>query len=266
MRSRRNDDLSSFELLLDTMCNTFGGIVFIALLLSILSQSIEITTQSDINTQFHTPKTDLYKKIEKVRLNLSLKDEQEHLEKSIRKNFDGIESVKKDIKTIEKDIEHLNKSIASSKKLQTRKLRMPKLHPTNKSPVFIAIKHGRFYAITNIAYSITNLLSDEWGNSVRGYDTSDIFIREYQNITTIELISGRGQVIENRAELSGKIQQAVLNINPAKEFITFAVYPDSFAEFNYVKEIFINKGFDYNWFIIKNNLSLVKGAGKVHAQ
>lgn len=34
--SRRKSEDSSLELLLDTMCNTFGGVMFIAILLSVM--------------------------------------------------------------------------------------------------------------------------------------------------------------------------------------------------------------------------------------
>jgi hypothetical protein len=40
MRKHATEHGSSFDMLLDTMCNTFGGIVFIALLLAILSGSV----------------------------------------------------------------------------------------------------------------------------------------------------------------------------------------------------------------------------------
>lgn len=262
MKSRRNDDLSSFELLLDTMCNTFGGIVFIALLITILSESV------DNHAVQATAKSDIEQKIEQVKRAVTLKDEQEKIEQDIKEHLYSIESAKNKIKALEKKIDNLNKEIAKSKtaKRKERQLRLPRLHMVDKSPVFIAVRHGRFYAVTNISYSIANLSSNLWGSSARGYDDSDVFIREDRDVVIIDLLPTKGQIIERGAENFGKMQQALLNINPAKEFINFAVYPDSFAEFNYVKEMFINRGFDYNWSIIKQNLSLVKGIGQAHAQ
>ncbi|MBF0376822.1 MAG: hypothetical protein HQK72_05015 [Desulfamplus sp.] len=263
MRSRRNDDFSSFELLLDTMCNTFGGIVFIALLLTLLAQSIEIKSDSkDLNSN----------KIEQINnknSNDSNPIQQIHqIKEKIQTNTEIIALSKENIKALEQEIEVLNQEILNSEKIknQERELRLPKLHKIDKSPVFIAIRYGKFYAITNVSHSITNISSEKWGNSGRGYDSSEIFINEYNNITNIELLSGRGQIIKKGAEKSGKLQQALLNINNQKEFINFAVFPDSFSEFNYVKELFINRGFDYNWFIIKKQLSLVKGVGQIHVQ
>ncbi|MBF0242460.1 MAG: hypothetical protein HQK64_08270 [Desulfamplus sp.] len=269
MKSRRNEDLSSFELLLDTMCNTFGGIVFIALLLTLLSQYIEIDTKSDSYPLTHqksiTPNRAL-KKLEEVKLSISLQDRQEELKNQIQEDFNRIESAKKDIQHLEQEVDRLTQKVTESEKAELRTLRVPKLHKIDKSPIFIAIKGGRFYTITNISYAITEISSKEWGSSARGYDRSDIFIREQSGRVDIEPLSAKGQIIEKGAENIGKLQQAILNINPTKEFINFAVYPDSFDEFNYVKEIFIKRGFDYNWFIINDKLSLVKGSGESHAQ
>jgi hypothetical protein len=51
MRRRRSEIPSSLELLLDTMCNTFGGIVFMAILLAVLLPRTLVTTQADPRTQ-----------------------------------------------------------------------------------------------------------------------------------------------------------------------------------------------------------------------
>ncbi len=51
------------------------------------------------------------------------------------------------------------------------------------------------------------------------------------------------------AENSGKLNAALKNLNPSHEYILFCVYKDSFAEFNHVKKLFVDKGFDYNWII-----------------
>ncbi len=45
MRTRRHRDDSSLELLLDTVCNAFGGIIFVALLLALLAKSTRTDVQ-----------------------------------------------------------------------------------------------------------------------------------------------------------------------------------------------------------------------------
>ncbi|MBF0468852.1 MAG: hypothetical protein HQK61_08210 [Desulfamplus sp.] len=286
-RSIKDDDSGSFELLLDTMCNTFGGIVFIALLLSLLSQSAEINNLSSIsdhsgtnysgsnlslkddlnnNTDSDSSIKELLKKVEQVKSDISAKERKNQLENQIKIDQRRSASTQESIKSLEKEVVRLKQEIASSQKPRQRELRLPRLHKIEKSPVFIAIRQGRFYTITDVSYSIADLLSGSWGNSGRGYDASDNFIREYNNVIYIEPLAGKGQTIRKGSENMGKILQAISNINPQKEFVTFAVYPDSFSEFNYVKNIFIDRGFDYNWFIIKDRLSLAKGSGALQAQ
>ncbi|MBF0234363.1 MAG: hypothetical protein HQK65_15185, partial [Desulfamplus sp.] len=276
-RSIKDDDSGSFELLLDTMCNTFGGIVFIALLLSLLSQATEINNLSNISdysvsnlslsdslkkeTDSDSSVKELLKKVEQVKSDISAKDRKNQLENQIRIDHQSLESTEASIKILEKEVARLRQEVASSQKPRQRELRLPRLHKIEKSPVFIAIRQGRFYTITNVSYSIADLSSSSWGNSRRGYDVSDNFVREYNDVVTIEPLAGKGQTIRKGSENTGKILQTISNINPQKEFVTFAVYPDSFYEFNYVKNIFIDRGFDYNWFIIKDRLSLVKGSG-----
>lgn len=265
-RNRLGSDPGSFDLLLDTMCNTFGGIVFIALLLSILSQSLEIKKEYDIaeNQPPDILKKAIQKKVEQVKFNISLEEEIEQLVKNIRTDRQLLVSAKESIKDLENRVRVLNQEITASEKQKQRELRLPKLHLIKKTPVFFAIRQDKFYAITDIAYAIADVSKNT--RIDRGYDTSDVFVRKYKNVINIEPLSGKGQEIIKGAENTGKIHQAILNINPAKEFIAFAVYPDSFAGFNYVKNIFVKRGFDYNWFIITDQLSIVKGSGQVHAQ
>lgn len=266
VRGSDDDGSGSFELLLDTMCNTFGGIVFIALLLTILSQSVEIKTESDINKEApaNIEQRALLKRVEQVKQKISLKEQQEQLTRQILVQNQLLASSKESLKALEQYRDQMVAEIAASESLQQRELRLPRLHPIKKSPVFLAISQGRIYCITDISYAVASGSNSSWGR--RGYDSSDVFISEYQNRTTIELLAGRGEMVKKGAEKRGKFHQALSNINKEREFITFAVYPDSFAQFNYVKEIFIDRGFDYNWFIIKDRLSLVKGGGEIHAQ
>ncbi|MFG0262330.1 MAG: hypothetical protein ACF788_08060, partial [Novipirellula sp. JB048] len=53
MRSQR-DTTSSFDLFLDTICNTFGGIVFLAILLAIMIQNQSIVKSVDNEGEYAT--------------------------------------------------------------------------------------------------------------------------------------------------------------------------------------------------------------------
>lgn len=259
MRKYRQDDLTSFELLLDTMCNTFGGIVFIALLLTILSQAIgnsntentpveprpepEInTSQSEIqglrdqSNELTTLRNDL-----EARLNNSLMD---------------IALTKDKIERQGSELERLTEAVDHEKKMRERPLRLPRLHAISKVPVFLAIQHGKFYAINDVSTSY---------NRHRVYDRSDIGVRESGGDTAIDTLPGRGQVIKEGAEKFGKLKQAITNINPQNEFVSFAVDRNSFAEFIYVKNLFIQQGFDYHWVVQEGTIHITKTSGTLKA-
>ena len=74
---------------------------------------------------------------------------------------------------------------------------------------------------------------------------------KYGNRITIDPIQEKGQIIEPGAEKTGNFGKALDNIDPLREFICFAVFPDSFGEFNEIKSIFLGHGYDYNWLIIR---------------
>ena len=68
MRKRRNtEDDSSLELLLDTMCNTFGGVMFIAIMLFVIISNL---VQAQVTTPVQDP-VELYRKIESLRMVLN---------------------------------------------------------------------------------------------------------------------------------------------------------------------------------------------------
>ena len=68
MRKRRNtEDDSSLELLLDTMCNTFGGVMFIAIMLFVIISNL---VQAQVTTPVQDP-VELYRKIESLRIVLN---------------------------------------------------------------------------------------------------------------------------------------------------------------------------------------------------
>lgn len=275
MRNRRNEDLSSFDLLLDTMCNTFGGIVFIALLLIILAQAIEVNHPEDAHISppalsslpssvegiTKLPEEELAKalsgliyKMGQLRQDVSLQARKAQLLKILGADKRRMAATEVNIKVLKKKVEELSREVEVIENQKKRTFRLPRLHTIEKQPVFIALKHKKLYFISDLSHKFSGR---------RRYDMSDIRVRKSKNRITIEPIPGRGRVIEQGMGVgrSAGLGQALTNINPDREFISFAVFPDSFGEFNQIKDIFLEHGFDYNWLIIKDKFSIVRGKG-----
>ena len=160
---------------------------------------------------------------------------------------------------LQTEIRSVETKVEKARERGKRTLRMPMLHRIEKRTVFLAVHDGKFYAVSDVG-------RPRQGGR-RGYDRSDVSVKKTRTGgTLIEVRPGGGQPMTENAEKTGKIAQALENIDPEREFVNFAVSTDSFGEFNHVKTIFIRAGFDYNWVVIRDGIFSIVGAGAVHAQ
>ncbi|SLM29940.1 hypothetical protein MTBBW1_2030030 [Desulfamplus magnetovallimortis] len=280
MKSRRDTQLDSFELLLDTMCNTFGGIVFIALLIVILSQAVDATHPDNTEEQQPSPaassfETSLASRVallpeserknrlipiidnmETLQQSMGLNAKQINISNALGEERKRIKAIKSKVDTLEKEMDSINREIDSLENQKKRMVRLPRLHAVNKLPVFVIVKSGKFYPITDISTPF---------RGSRGYDLSHVRMTEKLFATIVEPIPSMGQHIEDGSDKRGLLRAALTNLEPKSEFISFAVYPDSYGEFHQIKSLFIKHGFEYNWLPINDKLSIVKrGSGESH--
>ena len=276
MRRPRNDDLSSFDLVLDIMCNAFGGMIFIALMLTIISQTIAIQEPEDVENRkikIHFERSERERPVKPMDQPEALQREDERVQLLERIGSLKDDNLKLDITLhqLKQETDALLRKIDDLKQKSERELRYPRLHAINKEPVFIALRYNRLYPISN--------LSAPYGkDSHRGYDLSHLKRWEEGDRTVIDPIVGRGERVVEMAGVEGHpaehqrgrlINDLFSNTNPEEEYISFAVYPDAFEAFLRLKSICVQQKFDYNWFIVKDGLSIVKqqgGQAKHHAQ
>jgi hypothetical protein len=259
---RRNTGGSegSLELLLDTICNMFGGIVLIAILLAIVS-----STQSRVNrpTTGRTVSDEVY--AEQLAVIADLTNQIAVLQGTIAQGIplvtqDDIDKQRRENQGLEKKVGDLlgaigelqarivqqDAEIAVLKKkidqlqTETQRKRPPSEHVITKSPVFVILKSGRFIPITSMSQSHRAGLD-------RGFDARHVRTQTTGNRTDITIVAGAGQKIAAGCERQGSMAELLTKVSSQKEFVWFVVYPDSYPEFNYVKNILVGKGFDYNW-------------------
>ena len=265
MKRERNKDSDSFDMLLDAMCNTFGGIVFIALLIALLSNSTSSVTNGPEKGPIRRPETvikwlessenckDLVALIGKTATTISdVISEKEGLEKKLVGIGADITAGNATIEELEKEIQ----SIKSSHK-KIKNLHMPILREIKKEPAVMAVHNGKFFPVHNInqTYDI---------NQKREFDLSDVSITMMGLGYEVRLLPQKGQpVTDDALQKGGKIEKALSNINPEKEFILIAVSKNSFTEFIKIKEIILQKKIKYNWHcsVIINNVFPI-GVGK----
>jgi hypothetical protein len=304
MRKCGEQDISSLDMLLDTMCNTFGGIVFIALLISIISSSLRYRDAQNARESNETV-VEVDRDIEANRL---VREQEElhaamrHLEATLVKTgqergssgaelgalvasneilrctIDALgqtnavlataiiemEQVTKRDMTTESDlrsqIAKLSDDLKEKRQEARRTVRLPRLHAVaGKSPVFVAIKDGKYYAVSRLPRQ------GRLGQ-MSAYDTEDVTVELCPGMDVIEARKNSGQVVIANCERQGKLALTLSGIDRANEFVSFAVYTNSFAEFNYVKALFVEKGFEYNWIVLDGALQIVVATEPHEAQ
>lgn len=303
MRRQNSGDISSFDLLLDTMCNTFGGIVFIALLLSILVGSTSRNTakpaqhegpslseieafaeenrlllecsQLQIAIQalepVNVPDTirasttaQSLSELQEANVNMTekiaqLTHQQQLLEREISELGESAKNLSVSARDIQEQILRLNEELRQQRARSTLKVRLPRVRSRpGMQACFFAIAGGRFYSVSDVGQAYTY--------SDRGYDLQDVAVESGEGQDIAEVLKGAGQSIHPGAENIGKLALALKNCDKNNEIISFSVRRDSFAEFNYVKQLFVSHGFSYNWHITDGAIQIVVVTDALEAQ
>ncbi len=257
-------NISSFDLLLDTMCNTFGGIVFIALLLALMpvGQSRQAKAPQPSQNEAALEKTieELWQAAhvfggrDSLPLPFMLQAAVDHLKQAVHKARIGLSEMKArktavqvELSMAERELDLLKQQAVRLEQMPpddnslVRDARYPLLHTVHKSTLFLAVMNHKIYAVHDV--------SPGPGTLFRDFDHEDCdvvgnrFAMSY--VVTVRPDAGSKVVIGDIAR--GKLKKALHNLDPKKTFISFVVDKRSFAEFNYVKEMFLERGFEYMW-------------------
>ena len=303
MRRRNDGDISSFDLLLDTMCNTFGGIVFIALLLSILMGSTtrnaakpaqeEGPSLSEVEALAEESRllgecAQLEKTINALtpvsaaEVNAGplsaqslaalqstnallaakqdqLSETQRVLEREISKLEESAKNASVTARDLQEQTQHLREDLREQRANSTQKVRLPRIRPRpGLQACFFAIAGGKFYCVSDATRA--------YAYDKRGYDQQDVEIESGEGQVVAEIKKGAGQPIQAGCENVGKLAMALQNCDKNNELIIFSVRRDSFAEFNYVKQLFVSREFSYNWYITDGAIQIVVVTEDLEAQ
>jgi len=278
MANRSNKLSDNMDMLLDTMCNLFGGIIVIAILLAIIINAakpsappvstapgkFEELQQQEIDslTSRIAQMSSLLSPATNAVVDIDLRGIMAKIEsttKEIEKILTQIQAVQQQVKN--RDVElasmvdealRLRKQLASLVQKE-RTVRVPLAHNIMKTPVFAAMRSRQFYLITDMSQAYRTGIS-------RAYDTTSVEVRGNPAALsrTILLRNQAGQPVRQRVESGGNLQKMLENMDRSEEFIYFAVYPDSYAEFNYIKGLVVARGIDYNWFPMDANDSPIE--------
>ncbi len=270
-RSRKLSD--NMDMLLDTMCNLFGGIIVIAILLAIITHAAKPVAQPPPAEpgkfeELQQKEIDsLTSRIAQMRALLGsatnaifdadlrgVMEKIEVAEKEIEKVLAQIQSVQQEVESrkvklasMVEETSRLRKQLASLAQKE-RTVRVPLAHNIMKTPVFAAIRNGQFFLITDMSQAYS-------AGTSRAYDTIFVEVRgnPAASSRTIVLRKQAGQLVRQGVKAGGALRKILDNTDRSEEFIGIAVYPDSYAEFNYIKGLVVARDIDYIWLPMEVN-------------
>jgi len=294
MRKSRFNNSDSTGLLLDTVCNVFGGIILIAILVALLAQETEsqappdsvndakvqllqrqldrkmanIAIQQERRSKLeqewakqNNPKTKTLveslasSKQSLAELQTKLNRNRDELKELLILNSDTLlEKIEQDLANARKEsvqqevnLNEMQSEFAAlkekeqallaqrkdAKEQQTLRMRLPRERAITKSPVWVIVRHGKLYPTHLRSQSGNKILNKEsikWDEGVIG-DKAFPIASKGINISA------------NNTAWSRYLN----SINRVDEFLSFAVWPDSFAAFNFAKRQAVGLRIEYGW-------------------
>jgi flagellar motor protein MotB len=295
MARRKRTPVSSLDLFLDTICNAFGGIMFISILISILIQMrgnepestdtrAELTEIQALQKQ--TELADLHRQIEIVSQSISdrerlllnedtvqarelqsqrltlrqqletLQKQQQSLLGQSAKRNEEIQSIEQEIREIEKRLQEAKLAVAERSKEVNDAL--DSAETTTTMPKVSSTSKGNL--LFGMRYGKLYLLSSVDNRSSDGVNS--------EHVTAIPTLQGVRVSIRKDAgwllssdEAKSELEQ-VMRRNPSTStFFTIAVWPDSFQQFLDWKQMLVREGYDYDLRPVDDLESLVIGKG-----
>lgn len=276
-RTARLGNAASLELLLDTMCNAFGGVVFIAMLLAVMSHFAEVkvapddggyaealSRRAELQAEVRRLRPALRRREEllasaaMLRETLPLLDELHAAEQEAAALAERASAAAERLAAAERAAERarrekrpkeaelaqareraaaLSDALQSRRSDAARELRMPRIRRLRKAPFWSIVKNDRLYVL----YRPGGFLARERVNTDAVRHTS------YPGYSVFEAIPGKGVGLKGDWQNAPEVRQILSNVPAATNILYFAVYPDSYGTFRQVRDFFVARGYDYYW-------------------
>lgn len=290
MRRRRTTEASSsLDLLLDTMTNAFGGVLFLAILLSIqlkdrsvisadlpdfeskitrlelqrdelLTQISNQMQQKEHSEKFRTEYSSDVRALDRLQDANKKSSELGSRERELAGRIEQIreeqtESAKRvDTMTQKRDsvddeLVRLRSELKSEQEKRTISGRLPRRKLSTKIPVGLLLKNGRVYQIYKDGE----------------YNLNDVIVEDDDWKTTLRPKPGGGVPVSNSTGF-GRTISRMIEGDPKTHHVTVAVWDDSFDQFQTIKRHIIDGGFDYRIIMLPGDAPLGVGGGISYTQ
>lgn len=299
MARRRSAKQDSLELLLDTICNTFGGVLFIAILVVLLLQQTGPGTESsipngkvlsavemlDLTNRFealtaelsrlrenHESQNEVIRSfatedvrallIERDRVTQSQNELQEEVDQLMLRRAELSVQVEELSRSNDEVPDQLNEAKARQKQLSAKldEIKQSKVKEL-RLPVLEASTHVQVGMV--MKYGRLYL-----------WHTTDSFVRTGVNENHFVAVGNdesaatitiphplRGIELDESPRTRAEIRKLLEKISPQTFDLAIIVRPDSFDEFRYVRDAIVDLGFKYSLFPTGESDPIVDGGG-----
>lgn len=292
----------SFDMLLDTLCNTLGGLIFISLLVSVLASSLDIPAQADNVQKQHEKNRNEVIELETQLVELTGKKESltamlqsmpdpadtvasggEYTRK-LALELNGIMQNLLILKKKLKDIEHKAERFSSGAPTNVNRIR----NEINALEKDKSVLENKIAAKTQIEErkirlaklrisqkaSCHNIIKnakiypvDQVGTDT--FNDNDLILERKGNSLLLTPMAEKGIPILRDGKISPEIIAYVEKFEKNLYTLNFWTCADSYRELIILRDFVVSKGYQYNWKPLKNKsgtLEILPGEGGSFAQ
>jgi hypothetical protein len=257
MSRRRQHQPDSLELLLDTMCNAFGGIIMIALLIALLSRDASSETATDhiqrLLQSIEQQTTEAQQLQQRLKISepnttaafelLTQRDElRQRIEAArhmIRSNTTALAAIPQidpaeterlvaQLQSKTNDVQTLQQQIEREMQARQRALRLPRERATGKKTYYFIVRFGRIYPVHAMR------------DGRRELNTQTLDWRHAEGGETAVPKAGLGFDVPTFTRLFAEIPSNTYSIH-------FIVYNDSFPMFLAARQVPVSRNYDTGW-------------------
>jgi len=284
MSRRSEEPADSLELLLDTICNMFGTIMFVSLVAALLAlasrsrrteeslavvesdrerQVVELEQRSEeLESQLAllpAPKVDTETQDAENRMARALGeiDRRQRLVAQYGEALAALrassEDVDSQIEPLREEVARLEDAVAFAEKVRNRKMRTPLEREVDLDMYVIVVWQDRLYPVCDWSTRATNgcdrlkQWNDRYVHASRCTATGQCGGRQTNLERVIPLREDRGIPVRDLAQLrvNPDFRALLASLDPTKDLISLDVAGDSFDAVAAAKEAFVAAGFQY---------------------
>ncbi|MEY3143956.1 MAG: hypothetical protein RLY21_2449 [Planctomycetota bacterium] len=285
MKHRSEDPNDSLELLLDTICNMFGTIIFVSLIAALLAltsttgktesslASIEVERDRQLST-LSSRADELERELAKLPAAAGVETDPEAAERveaaigeiarreelieryasAVEAVNDNLADVGAQIQPLREEIERLESALDTARRTKDRVMRTPLERELELRLYTVVVWEDRLYPVCDWSNRTPDTCArfSQWDDrytvaSSCRLDGSCRGLNPAGFTRSIPLRQGAGIPVNDVASLlrDPAFQQLLSSLDPSEDMILLDVAGDSFDSFSVVKEAFLGAGFNY---------------------